>query len=164
MMSKLNHTHHTLRNKLLNLQLHPSPPILYLEQTMCVSNPKMTLHEHAIQSLHVILGEVLFIFVHLSTPVVGAVPFYLNDLALCITQFRSLGVNPTETSPTYKYVITSASSWMSKALLPLNSTTSYWDSPLPMLLWDTYLRCPNMVHKYVEAYHLGTASKSISPC
>jgi hypothetical protein len=43
--------------------------------------------------------------------------------------------------------------------LPLSSISSSWDSPLPILLWGTSLECPNMVHKYVEVCHLGTASK-----
>ncbi len=43
------------------------------------------------------------------------------------------GVNPTKTSPIYKYAITSKSRWMSKAQLPFGSSSSLWEFPLPVL-------------------------------
>jgi hypothetical protein len=48
--------------------------------------------------------------------------------------------------------------------LPSSSISSSWTSPLSMLLWGTSPKCPNMVHKYIEAGHPSTTSKSISPC
>jgi hypothetical protein len=56
--------------KLLNLQLHPSPLVLCLEQVVCLSNPKNGPfpHEHARQGPHVALVKAPLVFVHLSTP------------------------------------------------------------------------------------------------
>ncbi len=64
-------------------------------------------------------------------------PSHWDLFTLWTTQSRSLGVNPTRTSPTYKYAITGKSKWMSKAPLPSNSSSSLWEFPLLVLPWGT---------------------------
>jgi hypothetical protein len=60
-------------NKFLNLQLHPLPPILYLEQIICSLNPKIgpTPCEACSQGFQVVPGEAQPSFVHLPTFVKG---------------------------------------------------------------------------------------------
>jgi hypothetical protein len=94
-------TYQTSKNKLLNLKLHPSPPILWLEKIIGLSNPKMA------QLFMHMIHKVLMLFWVNYTLHSSIYPHHrrellshLNCLALCITQFRSFGVNPTRTSLT----------------------------------------------------------------
>jgi hypothetical protein len=77
---------------------------------------------------------------------------------------KDFTINSIRTSHVYKYVITCASSCMSKAPSPFDSMFVSWESSLPMLIWDTSSEHPNMVHKYVKMCHLSIASKSTPLC
>jgi hypothetical protein len=83
---------------------------------------------------------------------------------LWITWSHSLGVNPTGTSPAYKYAIIGKSRWMSRALLFSGSSSSLWEFPPLVLPWGTSLEHSNKVHRYVKACHLDTTSKFTFPC
>ncbi len=91
-------------------------------------------------------------------------PSHVNLLALCITWSHSLCVNQIEISHTCKYAITNESSCISKAPLPSNSISFYWEPPLHGFTWSTTPKHPNNVHRYAKAYHFNITSKPISLC
>ncbi len=91
------------------------------------------------------------------------ISFPFESFALVHNPIKLLGCQYNQDfTYTYKYAIIGAFSYMSKAPSPSNSMSTLQESLLSMLVQGTSPKHPNMVHRYVKAYHHGNTSNSIS--